>query len=67
VSHLIFVAARLELADQLKDGPRTAEELARAVQVQAPGLYRLLRALASVDVFAEACQFWLAGERQVPA
>jgi hypothetical protein len=54
VSHLIYVAARLELADHLKHGPRTVEELAAAAEVQAPALYRVLRALASVGIFAEA-------------
>ena len=53
VSHLIYVAAKLELADHLKHGPRTVEELATAAEVQAPALYRVLRALASVGVFAE--------------
>jgi hypothetical protein len=53
VSHLIYVAARLELADRLKHGPRTVEELAMAAEVQAPALYRLLRTLASFGVFAE--------------
>jgi hypothetical protein len=53
VSHLIYVAAKLDIADHLKDGPCTAEELATAANVQAPALYRVLRALASVGVFAE--------------
>jgi hypothetical protein len=53
VSHLIYVAAKLELADHLKHGPRTVEELAAASEVQAPALYRVLRALASVGIFAE--------------
>jgi hypothetical protein len=53
VSQLIYVAAKLELADHLKDGPRTVEELVQAAQVQAPALYRVLRALASVGIFAE--------------
>ena len=53
VSQLIYVAAKLELADRLKHGPRTVEELATAAEVQAPALYRVLRALASVGVFAE--------------
>jgi hypothetical protein len=53
VSHLIYVAAKLELADRLKHGSRTVEELATAAEVQAPALYRVLRALASVGVFAE--------------
>ena len=49
----IAAAAELGIADLLKDGPRTAEELARATHTHAPSLYRLLRALASVSVFAE--------------
>jgi hypothetical protein len=53
VSDLIYVAAKLELADHLKHGPLTVEELATAAEVQAPALYRVLRALASVGVFAE--------------
>src|SRR6202521_1555972 len=53
VSHLIYAAAKLEIADRLKHGPRTVEELATAAEVQAPALYRVLRALASVGIFAE--------------
>ena len=53
VSTLIYVAAKLELADHLKDGPRTAEQLAAATGAQAPALYRVLRTLASVGIFEE--------------
>ena len=53
VARLIYVAAKLKLADLLKDGPRTTAQLATATGVQAPALYRVLRALASVGVFAE--------------
>ncbi len=53
VSRLIYVAAKLELADLLDDGPRTVEELAMAAGVRAPALYRVLRALASVGIFEE--------------
>ena len=53
VSRLIYVAAKLQLADHLKDGPCTVDELAKAAGVHAPALYRVLRALASVGVFAE--------------
>ncbi|HVW39613.1 MAG TPA: methyltransferase [Pirellulales bacterium] len=53
ISQAIYAAAKLGLADLLKNGPRTAEDLAHATQTHAPSLYRLLRALASVDVFAE--------------
>jgi hypothetical protein len=53
VSQLIYVATKLELADRLKHGPRTVEELAADAEVQAPALYRVLRTLASFGVFAE--------------
>ncbi len=53
VARLVHVAAKLRLADLLKGGPRTAEDLAAATGVQAAALYRVLRALASVGVFAE--------------
>src|SRR5438270_267354 len=49
----VYVAAKLGIADLVKDGPRNAAELARATGVHARALYRLLRALASVGVFAE--------------
>ena len=35
MSHLIYVAAKLELTDRLKHGPRTVEQLATAAEVQA--------------------------------
>ena len=53
VARLTHIAAKLKLADLLKDGPRTARHLATATGVHAPALYRVLRALASVGVFAE--------------
>jgi Dimerisation domain len=53
VARLTYVAAKLKLADLLKDGPRTAGHLAKAAGVHAPALYRVLRALASVGIFAE--------------
>jgi ubiquinone/menaquinone biosynthesis C-methylase UbiE len=53
VSQSIYVAAQLGLADLLKDGARTADELAESTGTHAPTLYRLLRALSSVGIFAE--------------
>jgi hypothetical protein len=53
VSRAIYVAAKLELADRLADGPRTAEELAGEAGVARWPLYRLLRALAGAGVFAQ--------------
>ncbi len=47
----VYVAAKLGLADLVKDQPRSADELAGATQTHAPSLYRLLRALVSLGVF----------------
>jgi len=54
IARLVHVAAKLRLADLLKGGPRTLDDLATAADVQPLALYRLLRALASVGVFAES-------------
>jgi len=51
-SQAISVAAELGVADILKDGPRSALEIADAVGVSEDGVYRLLRALASVGIFS---------------
>lgn len=52
-SQAIAVAAKLGIADLLKQEPRTAEELANATKAHAPSLNRLLRMLTSVGIFAE--------------
>lgn len=52
VSMAVAVAAKLRLADKLAAGPKSADELADETNTHAPSLYRLLRALASVGVFA---------------
>ena len=49
----IHVAAKLKLADLVKDAPKTAPQLAQATKTHPQALYRLLRALASVEIFAE--------------
>ena len=53
ISRAIYVAAKLRIADQLKDGPCLAKELASEAGVASEPLYRLLRALASIGVFAQ--------------
>ena len=47
------MAAKLGVADHLKDGSRTIAELATATGAHAQSLYRVMRALASIGVFAE--------------
>jgi hypothetical protein len=49
----VYVAAKLGIADLLVQGPRSVDDLAKAAKVHAPSLYRLLRGLASMGVFAE--------------
>ena len=53
IAQAIAVAATLGIADLLADGPKNAEQLASAASTHADSLYRLLRALSSVGVFAE--------------
>jgi Dimerisation domain len=53
VSQALHVAATLGLADLLKDGPRSSSDLAAATGTHPDSLYRLLRALAAVEVFRE--------------
>ena len=53
VTQGIYVAAKLGIADLLKDGPRTSEELARVTGTHAPSLYRVLRLLTAVDLLTE--------------
>ena len=52
-SQALYVGAKLGIADQLANGPKPVEELAKATETDAPSLYRVLRALASLGVFAE--------------
>ena len=50
VSRAIFVVVELGIADLLKDGAKSAEQLAVESQANAGILYRLLRILAGVGV-----------------
>ena len=53
VSQMLAVAGRLRLADHLAAGARQVDELARLTGTHEDSLYRMLRALACFDVFAE--------------
>jgi len=52
-TQLLHVAAKLHLADRLRQEPRTAAELAAAIGAEPRALHRLLRALASLGILAE--------------
>ena len=53
ITAAIASAAELGIADLLTTGDRSVSELAAAGSCHSPSLYRLLRALASVGIFAE--------------
>ena len=57
-AQVVYVAAKLGLADLLKDGPRATADLAAASDTDATVLRRLLRSLVSLGVCAE-----MAGDR----
>jgi SAM-dependent methyltransferase len=50
---LLYVAAKLGLADLLAEGPKTSEELAATMGAHAPSLYRILRGLVVVGMCFE--------------
>jgi predicted O-methyltransferase YrrM len=54
VTQLIHVAAKLGLADLLRAGPQTLDMLVGACRADPRALYRLLRALASLGIFAKS-------------
>ena len=51
-SQALCVAAELGIADILKDGPRSTQEIADIAGASEDGVYRLLRALASIGLFS---------------
>ena len=53
LSQSLGVAARLGIADQIAAGPKTSEEIAKAVGANPDATHRLMRALASIGVFRE--------------
>jgi hypothetical protein len=53
VSRIVYVAAKLGVADQLAAGPRTPTEIAPAIGAHAPTLYRLMRTLAGFGILSE--------------
>jgi len=52
-SQAIYVAAKLQIADHLADGPQTVARLAEASNAHPQNLLRVLRALASMGIFEE--------------
>lgn len=53
ITHMLYVAAELGLADLLADGPRTSDELSHRTHTHADALKRVLRARVHLGVFTE--------------
>jgi hypothetical protein len=53
IPRALALAAKLGIADLLKDGPKSARDLAVATQTHPPSLARVMRLLASGSVFEE--------------
>src|SRR5256885_5283116 len=53
LSACLYVAAKLNIADLVAHNARSAEELAASTGTDADALYRVLRALISIGIFAE--------------
>jgi hypothetical protein len=53
VSRILYVAAEMNWADGLAEGPRAAEELARSTVTDPRALCRLMWTLASLWLFTE--------------
>jgi O-methyltransferase domain/Dimerisation domain len=52
-SQAIYIVAKLRIADYLKDGPKSVEQLTQETKTHPDSLYRLLRMLSSIGIFAE--------------
>ena len=53
VSHVVYAAAKLSLADHLAQGPQDAGALAAVTGTHAPSLHRLMRTLAGLGILTE--------------
>jgi len=53
ISRCIYITAKLGIADLLRDGPKSADELAAATSTNPAALFRVLRALASVRALTQ--------------
>ena len=52
-SKLVLTAAKLDLADRLAGGAKTAADLAQELKLHAPSLYRFMRTLAGMGILSE--------------
>jgi SAM-dependent methyltransferase len=60
LSQAVYVAAKLGIADLLKERPRSAYDLARETGTDGRSLYRVMRALSSAGIFSEVDEGYFA-------
>jgi len=60
ISRALHAVAELNVADLLREGERSVEDLAHATATNADALYRVMRALAAAGVFTETGPRWFA-------
>jgi DNA-binding IclR family transcriptional regulator len=65
VSRTVYAAAKLGLADQLASGPKSAGELASAMDLHALSLYRLMRTLNGWRLLVMEADHHLTEQRRV--
>lgn len=53
ITQSISIVVNLNIADYLKDGPKSVEELAKKTNSHPDSLYRILRMLSGIGIFAE--------------
>ncbi len=53
ITQLIYVAAKLRIADLLDEGPKNTQEIAQIVGAHPRALYRVMRALSGLGIFSE--------------
>jgi len=53
ISHIVYLAAKMELAEHLASGAKSADELAAITGSHTRSLYRLMRTLASLGILTE--------------
>lgn len=53
VANVVNIAAKIGLADQLADSPKSAAELAGPLALHAPSLHRLMRTMAGLGLLSE--------------
>ena len=56
ITQVMRAAAELGIADQLADGPKTAEQVSAQLGTHAPSLHRLMRTLASLGILKQVTE-----------